>query len=62
MQIKVYFQDRLEKPVQFFHTLKLFHANGASSLKKPVVSEQLDEFVFVDPTECTYELFARHPR
>jgi len=46
--IKIFFHDPKEAPQSLIHHLKLF---PTLSVKKPVVSETLDEFVFVNPSE-----------
>jgi len=61
VQIKIHFHDSTgEKPVTFYHLLKLFHTQpGDSGIqtssamvqgKKTVVSESYDEIIFQDPT------------
>ena len=46
--VKIQFVDSSEKPVEIQHLLKLFHEDKATSQpsKRPLVSEQYDEFVF----------------
>ena len=61
VQIKIHFHDSTgEKPVTFYHLLKLFHTQPgdtgtqtSSAMvqgKKTVVSESYDEIIFQDPT------------
>lgn len=59
--IKVYFHDRNEHPVEFNHPISLFHPTGQLSVKKPVLTEFYDEFVFVDPSENTLARLGQKP-
>eukprot|EP00002_Diphylleia_rotans_P020773 TRINITY_DN4034_c0_g3_i1.p1 TRINITY_DN4034_c0_g3~~TRINITY_DN4034_c0_g3_i1.p1 ORF type:complete len:397 (+),score=100.44 TRINITY_DN4034_c0_g3_i1:54-1244(+) len=52
--IVVYFDDPVEKPLEFVHYVRLFNGPVTEQnplTRKPVVHEILDEIVFVDPTE-----------
>ena len=52
--ITVYFHDITIKPVEFFHHLKLFSDPSIVSgggIRRPVVAENYDEFVFFDVNE-----------
>lgn len=58
IQIKIHFNDGNERPVTFYHMLKLFHTGNDSSTttamvqgRKTVVSENYDEIIFQDPTQ-----------
>ncbi|KAI0564818.1 YEATS domain containing protein [Gracilaria domingensis] len=58
--IRVFFQDSSEKPVEFFHPLRLFENVGEPS-PDPVVSEYYDEIVFQDPPETLHGLLKTIP-
>ncbi|PXF47854.1 Transcription initiation factor TFIID subunit 14 [Gracilariopsis chorda] len=58
--IRVFFQDPSEKPVEFFHPLRLFETMGEPS-PDPVVSEHYDEIVFQDPPEKLHSLLKTIP-
>eukprot|EP01016_Furgasonia_blochmanni_P049604 TRINITY_DN7547_c0_g1_i6.p1 TRINITY_DN7547_c0_g1~~TRINITY_DN7547_c0_g1_i6.p1 ORF type:complete len:248 (+),score=30.01 TRINITY_DN7547_c0_g1_i6:69-812(+) len=60
--IKIFFKEDYSKPIELFHMLKLYplQANVAQSTKKPVVSENYEEFVFVNPSESFASLL-RNP-
>ncbi len=61
MQIKIHFNDGAERPITFYHVLKLFHTTGSDSNtttalvqgRKTVVSECYDEIIFQEPTQVT---------
>merc|ERR1712137_465234 len=55
--IKIYFHDPNERPVTFYHILKLFqNAPDVIVGKKPVVSEFYEEIVFQEPTVMMQQL------
>jgi YEATS domain-containing protein 4 len=60
INIKVFFMDPTEKPVDFYHILKLYPTPGTDPKlldpKKPVVSEHYDEIIFNAPHEEFYNL------
>ena len=59
--ITVHFTDPNEKPVSVVHTLKLFAPDPANwPPQKPVVSEHIDQIVFIDPTEWFYNDLLTH--
>lgn len=58
--IRVFFHDTSEKPVEFFHPLRLFEFSGEPS-PKPVVMEHYDEIVFQDPSEKLLALLKSTP-
>ncbi len=60
--IKVYFQDSVEKMVEFFHPLRLFHGDTEIPESEPVVTEYYDEIVFQDPSEKLLSLLKSTPR
>mmetsp|Transcript_351 Transcript_351/g.410 ORF Transcript_351/g.410 Transcript_351/m.410 type:complete len:210 (+) Transcript_351:158-787(+) len=64
--IKIFFTDPNEKPVETFHMLRLYPVGGQTSnaalLKKPVVHEHYDEFVFREPSEDFYKLLTNAPK
>ena len=49
--IKVIFIDHSERPVQFYHPIKLF---GEDPEKSPVIFQTYDEFVFIDPSRALH--------
>ena len=49
--IKVIFIDHSERPVQFYHPIKLF---GDDPDKSPVLYQTYDEFVFIDPSRALH--------
>lgn len=49
IRVQVHFVDPAEKTVTIKHKLKLF-GEGNLVQKRPIVSEQYDEVVFVEPT------------
>jgi len=54
--VVLYFQDPTERPLEMYHLLKLFPPlDQPQYTKTPVVSEQYDEVVFVDPREWFYK-------
>jgi YEATS domain-containing protein 4 len=60
--VKIYFHDTREPPVAITHQLRLFPENAASqSMKKPVMAECYDEFVFVSPTESFHQMLQAGP-
>eukprot|EP00474_Spongospora_subterranea_P009155 CRZ09613.1 hypothetical protein [Spongospora subterranea] len=59
--VKVYFHDRSEGHVEFSHPINLFHPSGLLSVKKPVLTEFYDEFVFSDPSESMALRLAQTP-
>eukprot|EP01098_Paradermamoeba_levis_P000766 TRINITY_DN10895_c0_g1_i1.p1 TRINITY_DN10895_c0_g1~~TRINITY_DN10895_c0_g1_i1.p1 ORF type:complete len:227 (-),score=63.56 TRINITY_DN10895_c0_g1_i1:20-673(-) len=62
INIRIYF-DAQEKPLEFFHPLKLYPQEGSNpSTKKPVVSESYDEMIFTDPSEAFYKKLISAPR
>nr|CAG4650390.1 EOG090X0B3F [Sida crystallina] len=55
--IKIYFHDPNERPVTFYHILKLFQNSPDAIVgKKPVVSEFYEEIVFQEPTAMMQQL------
>lgn len=64
VQIKIHFNDGAERPITFYHVLKLFHSTGADSNttqalvqgRKTVVSECYDEIIFHEPTQYIHTL------
>ncbi|EFX87329.1 hypothetical protein DAPPUDRAFT_187412 [Daphnia pulex] len=60
--IKIYFQDPNERPVTFYHILKLFQNSPEIVVgKKPVVSEFYEEIVFQEPTVMMHQLLTNIP-
>lgn len=59
--IRVHFRDPLEKPVEFFHPIKLFVAPDAEPTLRPVVNEYYDEIVFQDPSERLLNMLKATP-
>eukprot|EP01017_Pseudomicrothorax_dubius_P007567 TRINITY_DN12369_c0_g1_i12.p2 TRINITY_DN12369_c0_g1~~TRINITY_DN12369_c0_g1_i12.p2 ORF type:complete len:233 (-),score=49.66 TRINITY_DN12369_c0_g1_i12:1447-2145(-) len=58
--IKIFFkQDYIDQPLEFFHGLKLYPtaSNVTQSTKKPVVAENYDEIVFVNPSTAFVKLW-----
>ncbi|KAI6650966.1 YEATS domain-containing protein 4 [Oopsacas minuta] len=49
--VKVIFIDQNERPVQFYHPIKLF---GEDPDKVPVIYQTYDEFVFIDPSRTLH--------
>ncbi|XP_046458719.1 YEATS domain-containing protein 4-like, partial [Daphnia pulex] len=61
--IKIYFQDPNERPVTFYHILKLFQNSPEIVVgKKPVVSEFYEEIVFQEPTVMMHQLLTNIPQ
>lgn len=56
IMIKIFFQDPAEKPVTFYHLLKLFPNETVTVKDKTLISEQYDEIIFTDPTSIMYPL------
>ncbi|PRP83957.1 YEATS domain-containing protein 4-like [Planoprotostelium fungivorum] len=58
INIKIYFQDASEKPIDLYHNLRLFSADPQVNLnpKRPVVAEFYDELVFNSPKEDFLQL------
>nr|CAG4645025.1 EOG090X0B3F [Leptodora kindtii] len=55
--IKIYFQDSNERPITFYHILKLFQNSPDTVVgKKQVVSEFYEEIVFQEPTLMMQQL------
>ncbi|XP_023211406.1 YEATS domain-containing protein 4-like [Centruroides sculpturatus] len=55
--IKIYFHDPNERPVTFYHILKLFQSETNIMLgKKHLVSEFYDELIFQDPSAMMQQL------
>eukprot|EP00177_Eucheuma_denticulatum_P005302 GFKZ01009645.1.p2 GENE.GFKZ01009645.1~~GFKZ01009645.1.p2 ORF type:complete len:217 (-),score=21.36 GFKZ01009645.1:2423-3073(-) len=60
--IRVFFQDPLEKPVDFYHPLGLFAENSPGEPSdKPVIREYYDEIVFQDPSEKLLQILKTTP-
>lgn len=59
--IKVFFQDPSEKPVSFYHLLKLFQNDSVTMKDNMLISEQYDEIIFNEPTLIIYPLLT-NPR
>ena len=63
INIKVFFVDPTEKPLDLYHHLKLHPAtpegNEAMLNKKPIVFEQYDEIVFNSPKEEFYQILTQ---
>mmetsp|Transcript_53095 Transcript_53095/g.126329 ORF Transcript_53095/g.126329 Transcript_53095/m.126329 type:complete len:240 (+) Transcript_53095:24-743(+) len=49
--IRVFFRDGPETGIELRHHLALFPKTGEPSMKRPVVAERHDEFVFNQPTD-----------
>ncbi|KAA8496506.1 Transcription initiation factor TFIID subunit 14b [Porphyridium purpureum] len=49
--IRIHFKDKLEKPADMYHMLKLFSLTGEKLTTTPVVSDHYDELVFIEPPE-----------
>lgn len=58
--IRVLFHDTSEKPVEFFHPLRLYENSGEVT-PRPVISEHYDEIVFQDPSEKLLGLLKSTP-
>jgi len=57
IKITINFNDDSIKPIEFIHSLKLYpQANISMSTKKPIVSENYEEIVFVNPKSPLKEL------
>ena len=56
ISIKVFFHDPSEKPVTFYHFLKLFKNDSVIVKDKSIISENYDEILFTDPTPIMYPL------
>lgn len=56
IMVKVFFQDPAEKPVSFYHLLKLFPNEHVVVRDKTLISEQYDEIIFTEPTSIMYPL------
>ena len=63
IDIKIFFNDPAEKPVDMTHFLKLHPDPGIQpSTKKPVISEKYDEIVFSEPTEHFAYILDKGPK
>jgi YEATS domain-containing protein 4 len=51
IKIMIYFHEESLKPVEIIHSLKLYptQSHAALSAKKPVISENYEEIIFVNP-------------
>ena len=67
VQIKIHFNDGAERPVTFYHSLKLFHTGGTGADatttamvqgRKTVVSEKYEEMIFQEPTQVGLNAFS----
>lgn len=58
--IRVHFRDPSEKPIEFYHPVKLFAAGG-ETIARPIVYEFYDEIVFQDPPEKLLRLLRSTP-
>lgn len=56
IMVKIFFQDPAEKPVTFYHLLKLFPNESVTVKDKTLISELYDEIIFTDPTSIMYPL------
>lgn len=58
IMIKIFFHDPVEKPVTFYHLLKLFNNNSDTVIMKDktLISELYDEIIFTEPTSIMYPL------
>ncbi len=61
VQIKIHFNDGAERPITFYHVLKLFHSPTGTSTavvqgRKTVISEYYDEIIFQEPTQYIHTL------
>lgn len=57
IKITINFKDESIKPIEFVHPLKLYpQANISMSTKKPIVSENYEEIIFVNPKPHLREL------
>ena len=62
IRIKIYLVDETLKPIDLIHSLKLYPNTPHSlhSTKKPVVSENYDEIIFVNPKPNIKELLLKN--
>jgi transcription initiation factor IIF auxiliary subunit len=51
MKVTIHFVDSHEKSLEFPHLLRLFHEGGMRTELEPVISEHLQELVFINPRE-----------
>lgn len=52
IDIKVFFRDPKEKPVEFHHPMKLFHSvETPQNSKDPVISDQVNVITFTNPSK-----------
>ena len=58
IKINIFFQDESLKPVEVVHSLKLYptQSHAALSTKKPIVSENYEEVIFVNPKKNFLEI------
>lgn len=62
IQIKLYFVDVNEKPVTFFHYLRLHQPLiELTTGIKIVMKDHYDEIIFNEPTELMYRALMKHP-
>lgn len=62
VNIRIFFHDPAEKPVDITHALKLYPPGTQQpSTKKPVRAEFYDEFVFHEPTESFHRRLVAGP-
>mmetsp|Transcript_10970 Transcript_10970/g.29448 ORF Transcript_10970/g.29448 Transcript_10970/m.29448 type:complete len:242 (-) Transcript_10970:414-1139(-) len=60
--VRIHFVDKLEKPLDLFHFLRLFPTSGARLSQEPVVSEQYDEVILSEPPEALLRIMRAGPR
>ena len=62
IRIKIYLIDETLKPIDLIHSLKLYSSDKHSmhSTKKPVVSENYDEIIFLNPKPHIKELLMKN--
>jgi transcription initiation factor IIF auxiliary subunit len=63
IKITIYFIDESIRPMEFMHLLKLYPTQShiSQSTKKPIVSESLDEIIFVNPSLKLREILNNEP-
>ena len=54
--ITIKFIDETLKPLELHHALKFYHGSSALSTRKPVISENYDEVIFVNPKKWFLEI------
>eukprot|EP01080_Neovahlkampfia_damariscottae_P002883 gene2883-4726_t len=61
IMFSIEFIDPTEKKLDFIHLLKLFSASEETTENSPVISNKIQEIIFVDPKEDLYKVLTQVP-